>query len=113
MKVKSDYRSKFYNLSNWKEEPWKNQGFNGIRTRDLRDTGAMLYWAMKPHIGSEDRSTILPSSLLNSGVLIFINLSHIYSFPSSPSAIRLPRLPVPLNSRAYQCLWTFNWKVYS
>ena len=21
----------------------KNQGFNGIRTRDLRDTGAMLY----------------------------------------------------------------------
>ena len=30
----------------------KNQGFNGIRTRDLRDTGAMLYQlrAMKPHI---------------------------------------------------------------
>ena len=35
--------SKFSNLSNWKEEAWKNQGFNGIRTRDLRDTGAMLY----------------------------------------------------------------------
>ena len=33
----------FSNLSNWKEEAWKNQGFNGIRTRDLRDTGAMLY----------------------------------------------------------------------
>ena len=31
------------NLSNWKEEAWKNQGFNRIRTRDLRDTGAMLY----------------------------------------------------------------------
>ena len=31
----------------------KNQGFNGIRTRDLRDTGAMLYQlSMKPHIGS-------------------------------------------------------------
>ena len=30
-------------VSNWKEEAWKNQGFNGIRTRDLRDTGAMLY----------------------------------------------------------------------
>ena len=47
MKVKSDHRSKFSNLSNWKEA-WKNQGFNGIRTRDLRDTGAMLYqlsWA--------------------------------------------------------------------
>ena len=24
-------------------KPGKNQGFNGIRTRDLRDTGAMLY----------------------------------------------------------------------
>ena len=43
MKVKSDHRSKFSNLSNWKEEAWKNQGINGIRTRDLRDTGAMLY----------------------------------------------------------------------
>ena len=26
-----------------KEEAWKNQGFNGIRTRDLRYTGAMRY----------------------------------------------------------------------
>ena len=43
MKVKSDHRGKFSNLGNWKEEAWKNQGFNGIRTRDLRDTGAMLY----------------------------------------------------------------------
>ena len=44
MKVKSDHRSKVSNLSNGKEEAWKkNQGFNGIRTRDLRDTGAMLY----------------------------------------------------------------------
>ena len=44
VKVKSGHRSKFSNLSNWKEEAWKkNQGFNGIRTRDLRDTGAMLY----------------------------------------------------------------------
>ena len=41
--MKSDHRSKFSNLSNWKGEAWKNQGFNGIRTRDLRDTGAMLY----------------------------------------------------------------------
>ena len=30
-------------LSNWKEEAWKNQGFNRIQTCDLRDTGAMLY----------------------------------------------------------------------
>ena len=43
VRVKNDHRSKFSNLSNWKEEAWKNQGFNGIRTRDLRDTGAMLY----------------------------------------------------------------------
>ena len=26
-----------------KKKPEKNQGFNGIRIRDLRDTGAMLY----------------------------------------------------------------------
>ena len=38
-----DHRSKFSNLSNWKEEARKNQGFNGIRTHDLRDTDAMLY----------------------------------------------------------------------
>ena len=43
MKVKNDHRSKFSNLSNWKEEAWKNQGFNGIRTRDLRVTGALFY----------------------------------------------------------------------
>ena len=43
MKVKNDHRSKFSNLSKWKEEAWKNQGFNGIWTHDLRDTGGMLY----------------------------------------------------------------------
>ena len=44
MKVENDHRSKFSNLSNWKEEAWKkkNQGFNGIRTRDLRVAGALL-----------------------------------------------------------------------
>ena len=35
------------NLSNWKEEAWKkkkkNEGFNGIRTRELRVAGALLY----------------------------------------------------------------------
>ena len=36
MKLKNDHRS-------WKEEAWKNQGFNEIRTRDLHDTSAMLY----------------------------------------------------------------------
>ena len=43
MKVKNDHRSKFSNLSNWKEEAWKNQGFNGIRASDLCITSAMLY----------------------------------------------------------------------
>ena len=32
MKVKSDHRSEFSNLSNWKEEAWKNQGFDRIWT---------------------------------------------------------------------------------
>ena len=41
--MKTDHRSKFSNLSNWKEEAWKYQGFNGIRTSDLCNTGAMLY----------------------------------------------------------------------
>ena len=35
MKVKNDHRSEFSNLRNWIEEAWKNQGFNGIQTRDL------------------------------------------------------------------------------
>ena len=43
MKVRTDHRSKFSNLSNWKDEAWKNQGFNGIWTSDFRDTSAMLY----------------------------------------------------------------------
>ena len=43
MIVKNDHRSKFSNLSSWEEEAWKNQGFNGIRTRDLRNTGAILH----------------------------------------------------------------------
>ena len=64
MKVKIDHRSKFSNLSNWKEEAWKNQGFNRIRTCDLRDTGAMLYQLSyeATHIGSEVKllSSYLP-----------------------------------------------------
>ena len=39
MKVKNDHRSKF---SNWKEEAWKNQGFNGIRTRVTCTFTAMI-----------------------------------------------------------------------
>ena len=44
MKVKNDHRSEFSNLSIGKKKPEKkNQGFNGIRTRDLRVAGALLY----------------------------------------------------------------------
>ena len=44
MKVKNDYRSKFPSYTIGKKKPEKkNQGFNGIRTRDLRDPGAILY----------------------------------------------------------------------
>ena len=43
MKVKNDHRSKFSNWSNWKEVAWKKQGFNGVPTRNLRNTAAMLY----------------------------------------------------------------------
>ena len=39
MKVKDDHRSKFSNLSNWKEEAWKKkyiyQGFNGASIETL------------------------------------------------------------------------------
>ena len=42
MRVKNDYRSKFSNLSNWKEA-WKKSGLQrAIQTRDLRDTGAII-----------------------------------------------------------------------
>ena len=43
MKVKNDHRSRFSNFPAGKKKPEKNQGFNRIRTRDLRNTGAMLY----------------------------------------------------------------------
>ena len=39
MKVKNDHRSKFGK----KKPEKKNQGFKGIRTRDLRVAGALVY----------------------------------------------------------------------
>ena len=35
MKVKREHRSKFSNLSNWKEEAWKYQGFKGTKLENL------------------------------------------------------------------------------
>ena len=43
MKVICDLRSEFPIKAIGMKKPEKNQGFNGIRTRDLRHTGAMLY----------------------------------------------------------------------
>ena len=68
MKVKNDHRSKFSNLSNWKEEAWKNQSFNGIRTRDLRVAGALLYqlsynnkWILEhAKIANPDEKFVIP-----------------------------------------------------
>ena len=44
LKVKNDHRSKFSNLSNWKEDAWKKkkQNKNKKRTRDLRVASALL-----------------------------------------------------------------------
>ena len=46
MKLKNDHRSKFSNLSSWKEEAWKKSGLQRVymkpRSR-VRDTGAILY----------------------------------------------------------------------
>ena len=44
MKVKSDHRSKYFPIYViGRKKPEKYQGVNGIRTRALRDTCAMLH----------------------------------------------------------------------
>ena len=42
MKVKSDHLSNFPIEAIGRKRPEKYQGFKGIRTRELHDTGAML-----------------------------------------------------------------------
>ena len=49
MKVRNDHRSKFSNLSNWKEEAWKYPGFKGI----FYPVEALIFFRL------------LPSSFLN------------------------------------------------
>ena len=64
MKVKCDHRSKFSNLSNWKEEAWKKSGLQ----RDSKPMTSAIpvrcstNWAMKPNIGSKANllSSFLP-----------------------------------------------------
>ena len=55
MKVKNDHRSNFPIKAIGKKKPEKNQGFDGIRTRDLRDTGAMiiLHFHLQPQFKYE------------------------------------------------------------
>ena len=53
--MKNDHRSKFSNLSNWKEEAWKkfraSTGFEPVTSAS--PVRCSTNWAMKPHIGSE------------------------------------------------------------
>jgi len=58
-KVKDDHRSDFSNLSNGKEEGCKNQGFNRIRIRDLRDKNGneTFFWITSPlHPEAKERN---------------------------------------------------------
>ena len=57
--MKNDHHSEFSNLSNWKEE-----GFNGIRTRDLRDTAAQIYELFHIYFTKGTVSLILPEPLV-------------------------------------------------
>ena len=113
MNVQSDHCSKFSNLSNGKKKPEKNQGFNGIRTRDLRVAGALLYqlsyeathWERGQFIEfiSPVRSKMMWSiwnnSFLNCGcrwkwrMIIAVNLSNWKEEATRRSRVRIPLKP--------------------
>ena len=106
IKVKNDHRSKFSNLSNWKEEAWKNQGFNGIRTRDLRDTGAMLYQLGYEATHREWGQFIEFISLVRSEMMWSIyEIIHIFGCHGFESRWSLDFFRLLLSN----CL---NWKIY-
>ena len=94
MKVKSDHRSKFCNLSNWKEETWKkiraSTGFEPLTY--AIPVRCSTNWPMKPHTGSEVnllRSYLLRSlspQIFHSHFVIRI-LSSAFFYPPS-AAIR-------------------------
>ena len=94
--MKNDHRSKF---SNWNEEAWKNQGFNGIRTSDLRPqilVRCCTICAMKPHIRSK---VSLLSLYLPSGVSKLQIQRKILCVPTSPGSCfpvsHVPTSPSP------------------
>ena len=94
MKVKCDHRSKFSNLSNWKEETWKkiraSTGFEPLTY--AIPVRCSTNWPMKPHTGSEVnllRSCLLRSlspQIFHSHFVIRI-LSSAFFYPPS-AAIR-------------------------
>ena len=79
-----------------KEPEKKNQGFNGIRTHDLRDTGAMLYqlsyeatrWDRGQFIKElhETLHQILPEEIANSLSPKSSRLAHLYGLPKTHKA---------------------------
>ena len=87
MEVKSDHRSKFSNLSNGKEEACTSQGFNGIQTRDLRDTGAMLnqlsceatYWE-RGHFVEFISTRVVKNTNMNFIRIYFTQLLYYYFY---------------------------------
>ena len=95
----------------WKEEAWKNQSFNGIRTSDVRDAGAMLYqlsyeathWERCHGFESRwspDFSRLLLSNCLNCE----INCDD-HSSLSSISAIQ-----IWITSYMLHVIWLARWK---
>ena len=104
LKVKNDHRSKFSNLSNWLEEAWKNQGFNGIRTRDLR----------------EYRCDALPTELWSHTLgAMSINWVHV-ELRSRRSRVRIPLKPWCFQASSFQLLklenllrWSFFTFIYN
>ena len=108
--MKIDHRSKFSNLSNWKEEAWKkiraSTGFEPVTS--AIPVPCSTSWTTKPHIGSE-RYELNKLTSLRPSVWLHSSLgreSHRYrgghGFESrwSPDVFRLP---------LSNCL---NWKIY-
>ena len=70
MKVKNDHRSKFSNLSNWKEEAWKNQGFNGISYFQLLFQ-ASSFQLLKLEIYCDDHSSLSSTTAVQKWIISY------------------------------------------
>ena len=58
LKVKNDHRSKFSNLSNWKEEAWKKK--SGLQQNSHPKVFAWLSWWSSDSRSSESKHLLLP-----------------------------------------------------